>query len=246
VNHVNFWVNGIADAIGNSYSVIEAGSQVWMAENLRTTRYNDETEIPPVTDNSAWSLLTEPGYCWFNNDQNTYGEIYGALYNWYAVDPASNGEKNICPVGWRVPTDSEWGSLASFLDPTLSSSGGMLKEAGTQHWSATTTNTTNKSGFTGLPGGFRNNLGQFSQNGNYGFWWTSSLFQEGYASLRTLDYETTGVGSAGLLIVYGNSFRCIKLDAAPIVSTAKVSSITSNSALCGGYISPDQGVDFAN
>ena len=205
--------DAITDIDGNYYNIVTIGDQTWMAENLKTTRYNDGTEIPLVTDKGAWENLATPGYCWYNNDQATFGNTYGALYNWYVVDAASNGGKNVCPTGWHVATDAEWSTLASFVDPTLSVSGGMLKEAGTTHWDSPNTGATNESGFAALPGGFRNNYGQFSENGNIGnigYWWTSTESSSGYAYIRGMDYMTPYVSTAGLLTVFGNSVRCIK------------------------------------
>ena len=172
--------NAIQDFDENYYNIVTIGSQTWMAENLKATSYTDGIEIPPVTDNSAWNNLTTPGYCWYNNDKASFGNTYGALYNWYVVDAASNGGKNVCPNGWHVPTDVEWSTLASFVDPTLTVSGGMLKEAGTTHWESPNTGATNESGFTALPGGFRDNNGRFSNDGkigNIGYWWTSTEFE---------------------------------------------------------------------
>jgi hypothetical protein len=96
----------ISDIDGNIYKTVQIGSQLWMAENLKNTKYNDGTGIPNIIENTAWTNLTTPGYCLYNNAA-TYKDTYGALYNWYAVDVASNGGKNICPIGWHVPNDGE-------------------------------------------------------------------------------------------------------------------------------------------
>jgi uncharacterized protein (TIGR02145 family) len=105
----------VTDIDGNVYNTITIGTQVWMKENLRTTKYNDGTAIPLVTDSISWSNLESPGYCWYNNDSAAYANKYGALYNWFTVDTASNGGKNVCPSCWRVPRYTEWIALADTL-----------------------------------------------------------------------------------------------------------------------------------
>lgn len=131
----------IADADGNTYKIIKIGDQVWTAENLRTTRYNDGTEIPLVTDYTAWTNLTTPAYAWTNNDIGNKS-VYGALYNWFAVKTCK-----LCPSGWHVPTDAEWTILENHLGG-ISVAGGKMKETGTEHWFAPNTDATNESGFT--------------------------------------------------------------------------------------------------
>ena len=203
-------VGKVKDVDGNWYKTVKIGEQWWMAENLKTTRYNDRTEIPYIIGDEDWAALTTPAYCWYQNDKETYGGTYGALYNWYVVDAESNGGKNVCPTGWHVASDAEWSTLASFLDPTLSESGGMLKEAGYTHWLSPNTGATNESGFTALPGGFRNNYGHFDNIGNIGYWWTDTPYDPEYSYMRGMDHITPYVGSAGLLTVFGISIRCIK------------------------------------
>jgi len=104
----------ITDIDGNEYNTVVIGTQIWMKENLKTTKYNDATLITYITDTSDWITASE-AYCWYANDSATCKATYGALYNWYAVDPSSNGNRNICPTGWHVPTDGEWATLTIFL-----------------------------------------------------------------------------------------------------------------------------------
>jgi uncharacterized protein (TIGR02145 family) len=104
------FTTAVTDKDGNVYHTVTIGTQTWMVENLKTTKYNDGTAIPFITDNSAWANLTTPGYCWYNNDSTTYKNMYGALYNWYAV---STG--NLAPKGWHVATDAEWTTLQNYL-----------------------------------------------------------------------------------------------------------------------------------
>ena len=98
----------VTDVEGNVYKTIQIGPQTWMAENLKATKYNNSTAIPLVTDNTAWAALLTPGHCWYDNDETTYKNIYGALYNWYAVDTSI-----LCPTGWHVPSDAEWTTLTT-------------------------------------------------------------------------------------------------------------------------------------
>ena len=100
----------LTDADNNTYSTTTIGSQVWMTGNLKTARYNDGTAIPLVEDNMAWSQLSTPGYCWYENNPSANKDLYGALYNWHTV----NSEK-LCPAGWHVPDDQEWTTLFQYL-----------------------------------------------------------------------------------------------------------------------------------
>lgn len=160
----------ITDIDGNIYSSVTIGTQTWMAENLKTTRYNDRSPIPLVKDELEFRKLTTPAYCWYHNNETYYKNLYGALYNWYSVKTGK-----LCPTGWHVPTDTEFETLADFLGGR-EVAGGKLKEAGTRHWKTPNTGATNEVGFTALPGGFRNHSGLFNYwcNRLIGYWWTSS------------------------------------------------------------------------
>ena len=102
----NNTVNTVTDKDDNVYHTVTIGTQTWMAENLKTTKYNDGTAIPLVTDSTAWTSLLTPAYCWYNYDATTYKNTYGALYNWYAVNTGK-----LAPIGWHVATDAEWTTL---------------------------------------------------------------------------------------------------------------------------------------
>jgi len=158
----------VVDVEKNIYSTLRIGTQVWMSENLKTTKYNDGTEIPIETDNTLWAGLTTGAYCWLNNDEANK-DIFGALYNWYAVD---NG--NLCPVGWHVPSESEWDILRDYVGGQTVA-GGALKETGTVHWTTPNTGATNSSGFSALPGMMRRDgAGAFySVPGLHAYFWTS-------------------------------------------------------------------------
>jgi uncharacterized protein (TIGR02145 family) len=201
----------IADADGNIYNTVTIGTQCWIKENLKTTRYNDGTTIPLVTDGSIWAILTSPAYCWYNNDPGTYKATYGALYNWYSVDASSNGNKNICPTGWHVPTDGEWTILTTYLGGE-SVAGGKLKETGTTHWLSPNADATNITGFTALPGGYRFSYGSDLTIGSYGFWWSASEWDEDtqQGSDRNLYYGFGDILRGGGSKLYGCSIRCVK------------------------------------
>jgi uncharacterized protein (TIGR02145 family) len=155
-------VQMISDMDGISYPIVTIGSQVWMAKNLATTKLNDQTAIPLVTDNYSWSVLTTPGYCWSSNLPAMFGDTYGALYNWYSVNTGK-----LCPVGWHIPNEAEWNTLVTFLGG-MNVAGGKLKDAGTAHWNASNSSASNSSGFSGLQGGSRFDYGPFFNTGQYG------------------------------------------------------------------------------
>ena len=199
--------NLIKDSDGNIYTSVQIGTQVWMKENLKTTKFNDGTAIPNVTDDTSWGALTTPAYCWYNNDAATYKATYGALYNWYAV--ASNGGKNVCPTGWHVPSDVEWTTLSDYMGGE-SVAGGKLKETGTTHWISPNTGATNETGFTALPGGLRVDSGSCYDIGYGGVWWSSTEDSTSYAWLRYMGFSYTYVGRGYNNKLCGFSVRCVR------------------------------------
>ncbi|MBK8503768.1 MAG: fibrobacter succinogenes major paralogous domain-containing protein [Saprospiraceae bacterium] len=137
----------VTDIDGNLYRTIKIGTQEWMAENLRTTRYTNGEMISKVNNSTTWPNANYGAWCWYDTS-STYELPYGKLYNWYAV----NDGRGLCPTGWHEPTDAEWTTLTDFLGG-LSLAGGPMKAAGTAHWKTPNTGATNASGFSGLPGG---------------------------------------------------------------------------------------------
>jgi uncharacterized protein (TIGR02145 family) len=201
----------VSDRDGNVYHSIGIGYQMWMVENLKTTKYNDGTAIPNVSDNAGWpGEPTADAYCWYNNDVANKTP-YGALYNVVAV----NNDK-ICPLGWHVATNDDWHKMILFLDPKASQgsdesyiAGGMVKESGTVHWDASNI-ATNESGLTALPGGIRySNPYGFAQLGyNANFWSAGSDYQvrlliSGNQSIIKKSDPFLNRGN-------GNSVRCVK------------------------------------
>lgn len=195
----------VADFEGNIYKTVTIGTQVWMEENLKTTKYNDGTSIQFVTDNTVWAALKTPAYCWYDNNGGNYKDIYGAIYNWYAVNTGK-----LCPYGWHVPSDDEWTTLITFLGGE-SVAGNKLKETGTVHWNSPNNGATNMSGFTALPGGVRSNFGgTFYFLGQAGDWWSSTLQITSQAWHRSLAGSTSSISRDGLYLSFGVSVRCIK------------------------------------
>lgn len=193
----------VTDADGNVYNTVTIGSQVWFASNLRTTKYNDNTFIPKVWDEMAWTNLSTPGYTWYSNDSLTYANYTGALYNFFAVNTGK-----LCPTGWHVPTEADWMTLATTLGGATIA-GGELKEAGVVHWLSPNTGATNSSGFTALPGGLRVYMGPYSGIGQSANFWSSSRISVDPTSV------TLGTGAADMMIQMsfdkmGMSVRCMK------------------------------------
>ena len=193
----------VIDIENNAYKIVTIGTQTWMAENLRVTRYNDGTAIPLVTDGTAWGNLTTPAYTWYNNTASDYG----ALYNYYTV--ADTNSLNVCPEGWHVPTDTEWTTLTGYLGG-ISVAGGKMKEGGLAHWENPNTGATNESGFTGLPGGYRYNDGTSNSIGTAGWWWSSTEISSGIAWSRSLSYNYGGVYVNFPFKQDGFSVRCLR------------------------------------
>jgi len=197
----------VTDIDGNVYHYVTIGPQVWMVENLRTTKFRDGTTIPLVTNNTTWRNLTTPGYCWYNHDEASYKNIYGALYNWYAINTGK-----LAPVGWHVPSVDDWQVLIDFLGGE-NVAGGKLKETGTAHWLSPNTGATNEKGFTALPGGHRYDLYgdlNFRNIGYQGYWWSSNYsnahmhfylsYNSSYLSWEPYDQNKTN----------GLSVRCVR------------------------------------
>ena len=197
-------IEPVSDIDGNTYSVVKIGNQIWMAENLKTTKFNNGSDIPLITDDDEWKHLTTAGYCWYDNDQSTYGNTYGALYNWYTV----NKEK-LCPTGWHVPRDGEWDTLIDYLGG-VNIAGDKLKEAGNSHWLFHNTGATNESGFTALPSGYRKHSGEFRDFSLETKMW-SSLESDLYESWsRTLEGNYSRVSRWDYGKQSGLSVRCVK------------------------------------
>lgn len=202
------FITPLTDIDGNVYKTLIIGNQVWMAENLRTTRLNDNTAITYTPDNTDWakdSLLMTPAYSWFKNDIANK-VTYGALYNWYTVNTG-----RLCPTGWHVPSEAEWTTL-TFYSGGENIASGMLKESGLNHWRSPNEGASNKFGFTALPGGYRSGWysGSFRTKGYYGWWWTSTETNLKSARLRLMTYDAGNISKGTGLKNNGYSVRCVK------------------------------------
>ncbi|MCX6327293.1 MAG: fibrobacter succinogenes major paralogous domain-containing protein [Bacteroidia bacterium] len=201
----NLTYGTVTDIDGNVYKTIIIGTQTWMAENLRTTKYKEGTAIPLLTDNTAWANLITPSYCWYSNNATTYKNTYGALYNWYSVNTG-----NLCPTGWHVPSYDEWTTLTTYLGDAIVA-GGKLKETDTIHWTTPNTGATNESGFTALPGGNRSYDGSFSYIGYYGYWWSSTEYAlTSDAYYRYISFKSSSMSKGNYHRRSGFSIRCLK------------------------------------
>ena len=178
-------------------------TQQWMENNLDVSTYRNGDPIPYVADATEWASLTTGAWCYYNNDPAN-GNLYGKLYNWYAV----NDTRGLAPMGWHVPTDAEWTTLTSNLGGT-SIAGGRMKLAGTTWWTSPNTGATNSSGFTGLAGGYRNYDGAFYDIGIDGHFW-SSYGNINEAKSRLLSYNRSWLRIESAESVKGYSVRCIK------------------------------------
>jgi uncharacterized protein (TIGR02145 family) len=203
-NQLSFTPGEVSDIDGNVYRFITIGSQVWMTENLRTTRYHNGDSIQMIKGDSAWINSKVGAYCTYNNDNNL-SSTYGHLYNWYAV----NDSRSLAPIGWHVPSTIEWDDLAYYLGGKLMA-GGKLKEAGLSHWNDPNTAATNSNGFTALPGGFRYIDGSFMNLNTFGIWWTTTLRTDIDAFRRDMYYNKSEIYATGSFLYMGFSVRCIK------------------------------------
>jgi uncharacterized protein (TIGR02145 family) len=205
VFNTGFTYGTVTDIDKNTYKTITIGTQTWMAENLRTTRYRNGEIIPEVTVHSAWIALTGGAYCNYNNTRNIDSiAIFGRLYNFYAASDS----RNVAPTGWHVPSQTEWTTLITYLGGS-NVAGSKLKETFTIHWNSPSAGT-NESGFTALPGGWRNALMKFFQMGKIGGWWSNTKDAVNTGFCETLYNSLSSVDSLSATFDNGFSIRCIK------------------------------------
>ena len=205
---VTFSFVDCTDADGNHYAVVQIGTQLWMEENLKTTKYQDGSPIPNITDSSSWRYATAGAWCNYHND-SMEGVNYGHLYNGYAVQDS----RNLSPAGWHVPGDAEWRTLENFLGDSLVA-GQKMKENCTTRWAYNdTTWGTNTSGFTGLCSNYRNAAGGWSlapNNDHDANFWSSTVYVTNFIWFRGLRWCYNDVFRAPSVPAPGFSVRCIK------------------------------------
>jgi uncharacterized protein (TIGR02145 family) len=216
----------VKDADGNKYNTVKIGNQVWMVENLKTTKYNDGSAIPNIIDFNQWGSLTFGAYCNYDNVESN-AATYGRLYNWYAVNTGK-----LAPTGWHVPTSEEWITLKNYVAANLGISDSVAKAlASTTNWASSSKEgaigndltKNNSTGFTALPGGYRRNYGHgigkdgdiwytgtFVNIGEVGYWWSSTEGSTDGACYRSLDYDSSVLsGWAGGKKECGYSVRLV-------------------------------------
>jgi uncharacterized protein (TIGR02145 family) len=201
---------GVTDIDGNKYRTVIIGTQEWMAENLKVSTYNNGSKIPNIKLLKDWSNSNEGAWCYFKND--TINNLkYGKLYNWYTIGTIN---KNICPLGWHVPSDKEWSILLDLLGGD-SIAGGKMKEVEILHWKSPNTKASNISLFTGLPGGGRDKNADFHDPiQECGGWWSStdSTLYEGanYSWARSMVFNEQKCFKNSIHKKDGVSIRCVK------------------------------------
>lgn len=197
----------VTDVDGNIYKTAEIGTQVWMAENLKTTKYQNGDLIgttTPITLDISGQIT--PKYQWDNyNGTESNVQTYGRLYTWYAV----TDNRGVCPSGWHIPTNIDLENLTTFLGGIMVA-GGKLKESGTLHWLSPIIFATNESGFSALPGTDRSNVGTFQSNGYSSKFWTSDELNETNSLYWSLSDKNNYVSIANTYKSNGLSVRCIK------------------------------------
>jgi uncharacterized protein (TIGR02145 family) len=213
----------VTDIDGNTYATVQIGTQNWMKENLRTTKYRNGDVIPTGLSSTQWINATSGAWAYYD-DNSQYNNPYGKLYNWYAVADI----RGLCPSGWHVPSESEWKVLVKYLDPQADTStvgefysgsaGGDMKtigelQSGTGLWANPNTGANNSSGFSGLPGGIRTSF-YYSDLGTFGYWWSTSdettSNSDYYSCAFKLSYDEAISAYYEFGKNYGFSVRCIR------------------------------------
>ncbi len=239
VVYLTTYTGTMSDLDGNTYYTIAIGDQLWMAENLRTTKYADGiTDISIVSDPLTWEFDFDGAGAYMYDDP-TYADTMGVLYNFYAVTNAAG----LCPTNWKVPSDIDWKllELNIGLDPSViddyNERGDVaykLKEAGTYGWEPENADATNETGFTGRGGGTFTNIGSYTDYGYVGYWWTST--EETDPLVRSIANDFSSISRSYMNRNNGLSVRCIQDDGRPVVFTEPVTDFTHTSGYSGGNV----------
>lgn len=205
----------VTDIDGNAYRTVVIDDLVWFAENLKVTRFQNGDTIPHVTDAALWAGLTGPGMCSYKND-TTFDCPQGKLYNFHVAKDT----RNPCPIGWRVPSITDYDNLINHFDPDANggapsslpnAAGGFLKSAGLSYWQSPNTMANNQSGFSALPNGGRNNEGVFSfTNNTAASYWYSTPLGPGMGFFLQLPYNQEFAVRNAYFDRYGCCIRCVK------------------------------------
>jgi uncharacterized protein (TIGR02145 family) len=221
----------VTDIDGNTYKTIAVGDQVWMAENLRVTRYADGTPMRLISKSRDWKKMmpTEKAFCWYSEDSDRYGKLYGAFYSWAAATRGEGATRSkeivcqgVCPDGWHLPSDKDWKTLEMFLG-MREADADVVKYRGSNEGSKLAgypmlwydgkleqNGVFSQTGFSAVPASFRYNKGQFSTPGYEAFWWTSTEFNPNFAWCRGLNYNNSTIFRYTNEKKYGFSVRCVK------------------------------------
>jgi uncharacterized protein (TIGR02145 family) len=249
----------VKDIDGNTYNTVQIGTQCWTKENLKVTKYNDGTTIPLDTSGATdgngtgqtWGSRSTGARTIYAND-NINLATYGYLYNWYAVKgivtEGSTSYKNLCPSGWHIPSDAEWTTLTNYLGGE-SVAGGKMKSSGITYWTSLNTAATNESGFSVLPGGYRNTGGSFYYVRFKAFFWSATEYNSNNTWYRLLDYNNGNVTRYNIFSKsFGASVRCLNdslntnPSQKPVLTTNPLTSITQTGVTTGGNITSDIGL----
>jgi len=171
---LNAQTDSITDIDGNVYKTIVIGSQWWMAENLKVSKYNNGDDIPHLTDATEWAETEEGAYCYYGN-RSSFADTYGNLYNWYTTQD----ERGVCPSGWHIATDEDWITMEKYLGMSDSEAERMTAWRGTDEGGKLKDESfggTNSSGFTALATGYRDPEGIFKAMGTDNDYWTSTPY----------------------------------------------------------------------
>ena len=235
----------VTDIDGNTYNTVQIGTQCWTQSNLKVSKYRNGDTIPTGLSNSSWQNTTSGAYAIYNNDP-VNDELYGKLYNHYAVTDS----RGLCPTGWHVPSDGAWNAIVKFLDSNADTvcgncnqstiAGGFLKSTTTQiihgGWISPNIGATNSSGFTALPGGVRGPAGEFLYFTSNGFWWSSTASFGSNAWFRNLSNGSTIIYNGdNATRPHGFSVRCLK-NTLPQLNTTSVTNVTPSTTLVTGEV----------
>jgi len=234
----------VTDKDGNVYHSVTIGTQTWMVENLKTTKYRNGESITNPTADADWAAAGFGAWCDYENTPAN-GTKYGHLYNWYAV----NDNRNIAPVGWHVASDAEWTTLENYVSANLGTSLNVAKAlAATTDWATYSSTGTvgnnpalnNATGFSALPGGYRISDGAFNYQGTNGHWWSCTETNTSLAWYRNMYYSNSYVGRANYGVkADGFSVRCVKDNVPTLSATTPASAITTTTATSGGDVTSD-------
>ncbi len=198
----------VQDVEGNLYDTVHIGSQIWLRENLRTGRYRNGDSIPFLSQPALWNDVGI-GYAGLFQNNPSFKQPFGLLYNFYAIKDT----RGVCPVGYKVPSDSDWNQMLSNLGASSTTAGSLLKKIGSgslPDWVYPNNDANNQSGFTAFAGGYRgiNGLDYFA--GFNGYWWSTTTINSQTATSRILQYNASNLSAVGNSKSMGLSVRCLK------------------------------------